>query len=74
MSKLSACVLCIGAALIIGGSASANGGTYHHAEFVPLNSMAAAPQPQYGCPNVTYKSTDCLGSLIPDSVHRLSDR
>jgi hypothetical protein len=37
-------VLCIGAALAISSGAYANGGTYHHAEFVPLKSLAATAQ------------------------------
>jgi hypothetical protein len=38
-------VMCIGAALTISSGAYANGGTYHHAEFVPLKSLAATAQP-----------------------------
>ena len=38
MCKLSLSILCIGAALVLSSSAFARGGTYHHAEFVPLKS------------------------------------
>jgi hypothetical protein len=39
MCKLSLSILCIGAALVISSGAYARGGTYHHAEFVPLRSQ-----------------------------------
>ena len=38
MCKLSLSMLCVGAALVISSGAYARGGTYHHAEFVPLKS------------------------------------
>ncbi len=40
MCKLSLSILCVGAALVISSGAYARGGTYHHAEFVPLKPAA----------------------------------
>jgi hypothetical protein len=45
MCKLPLSILCVGAALVISSGAYARGGTYHHAEFVPLKSVeTAAPR------------------------------
>jgi hypothetical protein len=74
MSKLSACVLCVGASLLISGSAFANGGSYHHAEFVPLNSIATTPDPQHGCPYLVYNPTECFGTAIRNPIHRPFER
>ena len=42
MCKLSLSILCVGAALVLSSGAYARGGTYHHAEFVPLKSVVTA--------------------------------
>jgi hypothetical protein len=41
MCKLSWVVLCVGLMLATCSSADAKGGTYHHAEFVPLSAVKA---------------------------------
>jgi hypothetical protein len=47
MCKLSLSILCIGAALVISSGAFARGGTYHHAEFVPLKSATTTAPSGY---------------------------
>jgi len=42
MCKLPLSILCVGAALVISSGAYARGGTYHHAEFVPLKTVGTA--------------------------------
>jgi hypothetical protein len=63
MCKLSLSILCVGAALVLSSGAYARGGTYHHAEFVPLKSVGtAAPggrvlqySPQHHHYHLTYR-------------------
>jgi hypothetical protein len=40
-------MLCIGAALVLSSVAFARGGTYHHAEFVPLKSATTTAAGSY---------------------------
>ena len=48
MHKLSWRALCVVLTFAIPSAAAAKGGTYHHAEFVPLSSITATKQPAKG--------------------------